>query len=66
MTAARRGQQSGHVPVNNLPQYLTSFIGRAGEKFDAEGRLTDEESRRHIAKLLEALAAWTRRLRGEG
>jgi predicted ATPase len=31
MKAARRGQQSRHVAINNLPQYLTSFVGRAGE-----------------------------------
>jgi hypothetical protein len=31
MKAARRGQQSRDVAINNLPQYLTSFVGRAGE-----------------------------------
>ena len=39
------------------------FIGNAGEKFDAQSRLTDEESRKRIRKLLEALADWTHRLR---
>jgi chromate reductase, NAD(P)H dehydrogenase (quinone) len=40
-------------------------IARAGEKFDAAGRLTDEATRESIAALLQALAAWTLRLRGE-
>ena len=38
---------------------------RAWEKFDAEGNLIDETSRREVQALLESLAAWTRRLRGE-
>ena len=38
------------------------FISNAHEKFDAQGRLTDEKARQGIAALLEALAAWTRRL----
>ena len=42
------------------------MIQRAREKFDAEGRLTDEATREEIRALLAALAAWTRRLRGEG
>ena len=41
------------------------MIQRAREKFDAEGRLTDEATRDEIRALLVALAAWTRRLRGE-
>ena len=39
------------------------LIGRADAKFDAEGRLTDEPTRVHLGKFLEALAAWTLRLR---
>lgn len=46
----------------NKPEVM---ISTAHEKFDAEGRLTDEDSRRLIAQLLEALAQWTRQLRGE-
>lgn len=38
------------------------MVSRAHEKFDAEGRLTDEPSRKAIRDLLEALAAWTLRL----
>lgn len=35
---------------------------RAHEKFDAEGRLTDEKTREFVGKLLRGLADWTRRL----
>jgi chromate reductase, NAD(P)H dehydrogenase (quinone) len=38
------------------------MIGKAAEKFDATGALTDEESRKRILQLLEALVSWTRRL----
>lgn len=38
------------------------FVAGAQQKFDEEGRLTDEDTRKYIRKLLEALAAWTRRL----
>jgi chromate reductase len=48
--------------IINRPQVQ---IMRAWEKFDAEGKLTDEQARQEIRALLEALAAWTRRLRGE-
>jgi len=41
----------------------TVMIAQAAEKFDDEGRLTDEPTRKFVAQLLEALAAWTRRLR---
>ncbi len=46
----------------NRPQV---HVMRSWEKFDAEGTLTDEQTRQDIRALLEALAAWTRRLRGE-
>ena len=39
------------------------FIANAAQKFDAEGNLTDEKSREMIGRLLESLAAWTRKLR---
>jgi chromate reductase len=44
------------------PQVL---FARARDKFDADGNLVDEEARARIRELLIALAAWTRRLRGE-
>jgi chromate reductase len=41
------------------PQVL---VNMAEQKFDGEGKLTDEATRQHVRKLLEALEAWTRRL----
>lgn len=38
---------------------------RSWEKFDPQGNLTDDAVRKELRALLEALAAWTRRLRGE-
>jgi chromate reductase, NAD(P)H dehydrogenase (quinone) len=46
--------------VMNYPEV---YITRAGDKFDAEGKLTDETVRRRIRTLLAALADWTRRLK---
>ena len=40
------------------------LVAQAKEKFDAQGRLTDEPTRKIVVTLLEALAAWTVRLRG--
>ena len=34
------------------------LVGRAREKFDAAGRLTDEPTRAFLAKFLQAFAAW--------
>jgi chromate reductase len=45
-------------PVNK-PEVL---IARAQDKFDAEGTLIDEPSRKIIRELLESLARWTIRL----
>ena len=39
------------------------FIGQAGTKIDEAGNLTDETTRDFIRKQLDALAAWTNRLR---
>jgi chromate reductase len=39
------------------------LVMRAQDKFDADGRLVDETARGFLKALLEALAAWTRRLR---
>ena len=41
------------------------FIASAHEKFDKEGRLIDEETRKYIGRLLESLAAWKSRLLAE-
>ena len=42
-----------------LPEVLVDL---GGTKFDADGNLTDEETRGEVRDLLVALAAWTRRL----
>jgi len=39
------------------------FVSAAHQKVDAEGRLADEPSREALRALLQALVAWTRRLR---
>ncbi|MGH6878574.1 MAG: NADPH-dependent FMN reductase, partial [Rhizomicrobium sp.] len=44
----------------NRPEVL---IAGADKKFDADGRLTDEPTRKFIAQLLQALACWTERLK---
>lgn len=38
------------------------FVAAAHEKFDENGRLTDEATSTHISKLLVSLAAWLNRL----
>jgi chromate reductase len=47
------------LPLNK-PEVM---VGRAHEKFDADGKLTDAKTREVVAGLLTALASWTRRLR---
>jgi chromate reductase len=47
--------------VINRPEVM---IGQAASRFDAEGRLTDEGTRKLIGELLTALRDWTLRLRG--
>ena len=43
----------------NRPEVM---IAHAQNKFDANGNLTDDDTRRHIRKLLDALASWSLRL----
>ena len=40
------------------------LVFKAHEKFDAEGRLTDETTARYLARFLTAFAAWVRRFQG--
>jgi chromate reductase, NAD(P)H dehydrogenase (quinone) len=40
------------------PEMVVTFCR---DKFDAEGRLTDENTREHLSRFLIALADWTRR-----
>jgi chromate reductase len=44
----------------NTPEVIVTF---AQNKFDANGKLTDEDTRRFLKQLLENLANWTKRLR---
>jgi chromate reductase len=50
-----------NMPVLSRPEVL---IREAAAKFDSEGRLTDEDTRKHIRTLLERLRDWTLLLRG--
>jgi chromate reductase len=50
------------TPALLQPEIL---VYRAHEKFDEQGRLTDEKTREFVGKLLWELANWTRRLRRE-
>ncbi len=43
----------------NQPEVM---IGAAHERFDAEGNLTDEETREYVRRLLQSLVVWTRRI----
>jgi chromate reductase len=47
-----------NVHALNQPEVM---IARAAERFDAQGRLADEGTRKRIRDLLERLADWTRR-----
>ncbi len=44
----------------NRPEAMMSF---AGDNVDADGNVTNEQTRRLIRELLEALVQWTRRLK---
>lgn len=46
-------------PINR-PEVM---IANCGDKYDAEGNLIDETSRQFIREMLEALIAWTRKLK---
>ena len=49
-------------PINR-PEVM---IANAADKYDEEGNLTDEDSRKFISQMLDALAEWTRRLQPKG
>ena len=48
-------------PINSPEVILTS----ASDKFDAEGTLLDENTKKFLTQLLQNLSNWTKRLRGE-
>ena len=45
-------------PINQPEE----MIGNASDRFDAQGNLTDEETKEYIRKLLQNLLDWTRRI----
>jgi chromate reductase len=45
-------------PVNQ-PEVM---IGNASERFDAQGKLTDDSTKDFIGQLLQNLVEWTRRI----
>jgi hypothetical protein len=46
-------------PVN-VPEVIVTF---AGDKFDSEGNLLDDNTKKFLTQLLQNLSNWTRRLR---
>jgi chromate reductase len=42
------------------------MISNCSDKYDEQGNLTDEETKKYIGKLVAALADWTRKLKGGG
>ncbi|MGH7551381.1 MAG: NADPH-dependent FMN reductase [Gemmatimonadota bacterium] len=64
MTGTARGQSQlrqafGFTNSYCMPQ-PEILDARAREKFDADGRLTDEATREHVAKYMAAFADWIR------
>jgi chromate reductase len=67
LTGTARGQSQ----LRQAFEFTNSFampqpellVFRAHEKFDAEGRLTDQPTRQFLRQFLEALAAWVRRFK---
>ena len=64
------GSARGQSQLRQAFEFTNSFampqpellVFKAHEKFDAEGRLTDEATRRHLAKFLAAFSGWITRL----
>jgi chromate reductase len=49
-----------NMHVLNKPEI---FVARAQDKFDAEGKLTDESTRKVVGRMVKDLAAWVQRLK---
>lgn len=56
----RAALEFSSAPILPGPQV---FIGRAREKFDADGRLTDEKTRDYLRTFMEAFVRWIERNR---
>lgn len=68
ITGTARGQSQlrqafGFTNSYCMPQ-PEILVYKAHEKFDAEGRLTDEKTREFLGKFLVAFGGWIRRLQG--
>jgi chromate reductase len=67
MTGSARGQSQLRQAFEFTNSYCMPqpeiLVFRAHEKFDAEGRLTDEPTAKYLRAYLEALAAWALRFR---
>jgi chromate reductase, NAD(P)H dehydrogenase (quinone) len=65
MTGSARGQSQLRQAFEFTNSYCMPqpelLVFKAHEKFDAEGRLTDDATRRYLERYLIAFAAWTRR-----
>ena len=61
-TARAQSQLREAFVFTNTPALLQPeiLVYRAKEKFDEEGRLTDDKTREFVGKLLHALVDWTR------
>jgi chromate reductase, NAD(P)H dehydrogenase (quinone) len=46
----------------NVPEVIVTF---ASDKFDSEGTLLDENTKKFLTLLLQNLSSWTRRIRTE-
>ena len=68
MTGSARGQSQLRQAFEFTNSYCLPqpelLVFRAHEKFDADGRLTDEATGRYLGRYLEAFAAWVRRFKG--
>lgn len=72
-SAGERGAARGQMALRQalLPNdaYVMGrpevFVGRAAAKYDADGRLVDEPTRRELRQFLIALVAWTRLVTGD-
>ena len=64
ITGTARGQSQLRQAFEFTESYCMPqpeiLVFRAHEKFDAEGRLTDERTRQNLAKFLVAFETWVR------
>ena len=66
-TARSQSQLRQSFVFTNSPALLQPevLVGRAHEKFDAEGRLTDEATRKFLVLFLDQFVAWMSRFQGK-